>query len=77
MRRLGDPKREKRREGGRLREQRVSIRDDQGELVYLRRVVVELDEPTRDGDTHIAVLCNLPEGDADARAVHTLRRRRL
>jgi hypothetical protein len=70
LRRLG------RTEGGRLREQRVSIRDDQGELVYLRRVVVDLDEPTRDGDTYIAVLCNLPEEDADARAVARLYRRR-
>jgi hypothetical protein len=70
LRRLG------RTEGGRLREQRVSIRDDKGELVYLRRVVVELDEPTRDGDTVIAVLCNLPEEDADARAVAKLYRRR-
>jgi Transposase DDE domain len=65
-----------RTEGGRLREQRVSIRNDQGELVYLRRVVVELDEPTRDGDTSLAILCNLPEEDADARAVAKLYRRR-
>jgi hypothetical protein len=32
-------------EGGRLREQRVAIRDDQGEFVYLRRVVVERSRP--------------------------------
>jgi hypothetical protein len=70
LRRLG------RTEGGRLREQRVSIRNDKGELVYLRRVVVELDEPTRDGDTYVAVLCNLPEEDADARAVARLSRKR-
>jgi hypothetical protein len=70
LRRLG------RTEGGRLREQRVCIRNDKGELVYLRRVVVDLDEPTRDGDTHIAVLCNLPEEDADARAVAKLYRKR-
>jgi len=44
--------------------------------LYLRRVMVELDEPTRDGDTYIAVLCNLPEKDADARAVAKLYRRR-
>lgn len=70
LRRLG------RTEGGRLREQRVSIRDDEGKLVFIRRVVVDLDKPTRDGDTHIAVLCNLPEEDADARAVAKLYRRR-
>jgi hypothetical protein len=44
--------------------------------VYLRRVVVDLDEPTRDGDSYVAVLCNLPEEDADARAVAKLYRRR-
>jgi hypothetical protein len=70
LRRLG------RTEGGRLREQRVSILSDEGERVYLRRVVVDLDAPTRDGDTSIAVLCNLPEADADARAVAKLYRRR-
>src|SRR5262245_54724727 len=70
LRRLG------RTEGGRLREQRVSIRNNEGELVYLRRVVVELDEPTRDGDTYVAVLCNLPEEDADAKEVARLYRRR-
>jgi IS4 transposase len=70
FRRLG------RTEGGRLREQRVSIRTDKGELVYLRRVVVELDEPTRDRDSYVAVLCNLPEEDADAREVAKLYRRR-
>jgi hypothetical protein len=70
LRRLG------RTEGGRLREQRVCIKDDQGELVYLRRVVVDLDEPTRDGDSYVAVLCNLPQEDADARSVAKLYRRR-
>ena len=70
LRRLG------RTEGGRLRERRVSIRDEMGDLVYLHRVVVELDEPTRDGDTAIAELCNLPEEDADAREVAKLYRRR-
>jgi len=70
VRRLG------RTEGGRLREQRVLIRNDEGEAVYLRRVVVELDEPTRDGDAFVAVLSNLPQEDADARAVARLYRRR-
>jgi hypothetical protein len=70
IRRLG------RTESGRLREQRVSIKNDKDELVYLRRVVVELDEPTRDGDSYVAVLCNLPEEDADTRAVAKLYRRR-
>jgi Transposase DDE domain len=61
--------------GGRLREQRVAIRDDQGQRVYLRRVVVELDQPTRAGDTAIALLTNLPEG-VDARTVARAYRKR-
>lgn len=72
----GKPRKLGRTEGGRLREQRVLIRNDAGEAVYLRRVVVELDEPTRDGDTSVAVLSNLPQQDADARAVAKLYRRR-
>jgi len=65
-----------RTEGGRLREQRVLIRTDDGEAVYLRRVVVELDQPTRDGDTVVAIVTNLPAQAADAKAVARLYRRR-
>lgn len=63
-------------EGGRLREQRVALVDEDGQPAYLRRVVVELDEPTRDGDTVVAVLSNLPEADGDSRAVARLYRKR-
>jgi IS4 transposase len=63
-------------EGARVREQRISILDDQGEKVFLRRVLLELDEPTRDGEMQLAVLTNLPEEAADARAVGRLYRRR-
>ena len=62
-------------EGGRLRERRVAIRDDQGQPVYLRRVVVELDQPTRDGDTEVALLTNLPAA-VDARTVAKAYRKR-
>lgn len=63
-------------EGARVSEQRVAIRNDDGERVFLRRVVLALDKPTRDGDTQLAVLTNLPESAADARAVGRLYRRR-
>src|SRR5207248_7968086 len=43
--------------------------------VYLRRVVVELDQPTRDGDTAIALLTNLPAA-VDARTVAKAYRKR-
>jgi IS4 transposase len=63
-------------EGARVREQRIAIRNDQGERVFLRRVVLELDQPTRDGDRQLAVLTNLPAAAADARTVGQLYRRR-
>ena len=63
-------------EGGRVREQRVAILDEEGKPVYLRRVVLELDEATRDGETVVVVLCNLPEEDCDARGVARLYRKR-
>lgn len=65
-----------RSDGTRVREQRVAIRDDEGQRVFLRRVVLTLDQPTRDGDTELALLTNLPREDADARAVGRLYRRR-
>jgi Transposase DDE domain len=63
-------------EGGRLRERRVAIVDEEGQPVYLRRVVIELDEPTRDGEAEVAVLTNLPEADCGSRCVARLYRRR-
>jgi IS4 transposase len=63
-------------EGARVREQRVALRDDEGRPIYLRRVVLTLEQPTRDGDTEIALLTNLPAEAADARAVGRLYRKR-
>ncbi|MFO0846153.1 MAG: transposase [Gemmataceae bacterium] len=63
-------------DGARVREQRVAIRDDQDNKVFLRRVALELDEPTRDGDVCIFVLTNLPEEAAGAREVGRLYRQR-
>jgi IS4 transposase len=37
-----------------------------GETMTVRRIVVQLKDPTRDGDTEIALLSNLPEDRADA-----------
>ncbi len=45
---------------GRLYEQRVRITDDVGEALELRRLTIVLDTPTRDGDTEIHLLSNLP-----------------
>jgi hypothetical protein len=45
---------------GRIYEQRVRIHDDSGKELELRRITVELDAPTREGDTEIHILTNLP-----------------
>lgn len=63
-------------EGARVREQRVSIVGDHGQKVYLRRVLLKLDKPTRDGETELALLSNLPKDAADARTIGTAYRKR-
>lgn len=63
-------------EGGRVREQRVAVLDEEDKPVYLRRVVVELDEALRDGETEVVVLTNLPEEDCDSREVARRYRKR-
>jgi hypothetical protein len=65
-----------RTETGRVFEQTMRTTNDAGEVLFLRRVTLALDEPTRDGDTEIHVLTNLPRADADARVVAELYRKR-
>ncbi len=57
---LGQRRARGRSETGYVYEQRLRIRNDQGKAVDLRRVTVILDTPTREGDTEIHVLTNLP-----------------
>src|SRR4029077_8131656 len=52
------------------------LRTDEGQVLVVRRVTVELDQPTRDGDTEIHILTNLPLKDAPAVKVAELYRRR-
>jgi hypothetical protein len=47
-------------ETGLVYEQRARIFNAEGEPITIRRVTVELNEPTRDGETAIHVLTNLP-----------------
>ena len=65
-----------RSETGEVYEQAVELRDDQGHVLKARRVTVVLDEPTRDGDTELHILTNLPQGDADALVIAALYRGR-
>jgi hypothetical protein len=48
-------------ETGLVYEQRMRVRDAQGNQMTIRRVTVMLNEPTRDGETEIHVLTNLPQ----------------
>lgn len=58
-------------ETGMVYEQRLKLRYDGQERVF-RRVTVELDTPTQDGDTEIHILTNLPKKEADGIAVGKL-----
>lgn len=45
---------------GRVFEQSVRLLDEQGRELLVRRITLELDRPTRDGQTEIHLLTNLP-----------------
>lgn len=63
-------------ETGKVAEQRVRVIDAKGEAHRFRRIRVELDQPTRDGDRVIYLLTNLPRKVASAKAVARLYRKR-
>ena len=64
-----------RTDSGELFEQTVTLRLGEDERV-VRRIVLRLDTPTRDGDTEMAILTNLPSDVANAKMVADLYRRR-
>jgi IS4 transposase len=61
---------------GAVFEQTLRATNNADEVVFLRRVTVVLDKPTRDGDTEIHLLTNLPVKHARAKVVAGLYRRR-
>lgn len=63
-------------ETGMVGEQKVAIENDAGQQVMLRRIRLELDEPTEDGETVIVLLTNLPKSQFTARKIARLYRRR-
>jgi hypothetical protein len=63
-------------ETGAVFEQEMRLGDGDGGTMVVRRIAVELDKPTRDGETEIHVLTNLPGEVADAGRVAELYRRR-
>jgi len=61
---------------GRVFEQAVEITGPQGETLQLRRVVVKLNQPTRNGDKTLILLTNLPEETVEAFTIAELYRAR-
>jgi IS4 transposase len=59
-----------RAETGAVCEQKIQITDEEGQTLLLRRIVIRLDEPTRDGEAEVALLTNV-------RGVRTLKLARL
>src|SRR3954449_4924567 len=65
-----------RSETGAVFEQEMRLGDGDGGTMTVRRITVELDRPTRDGETEIHILTDLPAESADALAIADLYRRR-
>lgn len=63
-------------ETGTVFEQSFQMPEFHGESLPLRRIVVKLDEPTRDGDTEIAILTNVKQDRADAIEIAAMYRSR-
>jgi IS4 transposase len=57
---------------GMIYEQKMRLIDDKGLAKEVRRVTIELKTPTRDGETEIHLLTNLPAKAANARSVADL-----
>jgi hypothetical protein len=73
---LGQRKPKGRCETGWVYEQRLRLRGERGQVMEVRRITVALDQPTRDGDTEIHVLTNLPTKKAPAVRVAEVYRKR-
>jgi IS4 transposase len=73
---VGKRRRRGRIETGEVFEQTIKAVNEAGEVLVLRRITVELDQPTRDGDKEIHLLTNLPRRDAPAKVIAELYRRR-
>src|SRR5262249_13487388 len=63
-------------ETGWVYEQRLRLRTEQGQVLEVRRITVILDQPTRDGDTEIHLLTNLPAKQVAAVKVAEVYRKR-
>ena len=73
---LGQRQSKGRCETGWVYEQRLRLRGERGQVMEVRRITVALDQPTRDGDTEIHILTNLPAKKAPAVRVAEVYRKR-
>jgi len=74
---LGRQRKVGRCETGMVYEQKILlVNPDTKEPMELRRITVKLDKPTRNGDTEIHILTNVPVSDADALVLAELYGRR-
>ena len=73
---LGERRKVGRCPTGMVYEQKMRLTDAEGHWMDVRRVTIELKKPTRDGDTEIHLLTNLPAKAASARSVADLYLRR-
>jgi IS4 transposase len=73
---VGPLKKVGRVETGVVFEQAVEVKDEQGRRLRLRRIELQLDEPTEDGDSCIRLLTNVPAERMGAKEVAGLYRRR-
>jgi len=70
---VGKRKRRGKTNRGTVYEQTVHLYDpERDETLVARRITVELDQPTRDGETEVHLLTNLPVRDASAKEVANL-----
>lgn len=63
-------------ETGDISEQWIHIEDDDGKFSRWRRIVVKLKTKTRNGDSELVLLTNLPKGEASAQVIAILYRKR-
>lgn len=72
----GTPRRRGRTETGEVFEHKITLENEDGVLMEVRRILVRLDAPTRDGELELAIVTNLPASDANAIAIAELYRKR-
>jgi Transposase DDE domain len=63
-------------ETGEVWEQNVTVTAEDGTVLNLRRIIIRLDKPTRDGEMELAVLTDLTEEQADALTLACLYQKR-